>query len=54
VSPGGSSERIHLSHVEVRDADKVAQGGGVAAENEDICVVEWTLDEAVNASTTAA
>jgi ADP-ribose pyrophosphatase len=45
VTPGGSSERIILWHAEVRDADRVAPGGGAAAEHEDIRLVEIPLDE---------
>ena len=45
VSPGGTSERIHLylgfAH------RKVGSGGGVAYEQEDIQVVEIALDEAM-------
>lgn len=46
VSPGGSSERIFLYYVEVESADRIAPGGGLAAEGEDIQLVELTLDEA--------
>lgn len=49
VSPGGSSERIHLSYVEVRTADKVEAGGGLDSEHEDIQLVEWTLSEVADA-----
>jgi len=42
VSPGGTSERIHL-YVHRR----ASPGGGQANENEDIQVVEIPLDEAV-------
>ncbi len=45
VSPGGSSERIHLYYVEVGSADHVSQGGGVASEHEDIELVELTLPD---------
>jgi len=45
VSPGGTSERIHLylglAH------RKVGSGGGLTSEHEDIQVVEMTLDEAM-------
>ncbi len=40
VSPGGSSERIHLFYAEVTDRGRVAPGGGRAEENEDIARVE--------------
>jgi len=45
VSPGGSSERIVLFCAVVTDAARIAAGGGVAAEGEDIKVLEWPLDE---------
>jgi ADP-ribose pyrophosphatase len=49
VSPGGSSERIFLYLVEVYDADKVEGGGGLSSEQEDIRVVEMSIEEARNA-----
>ena len=45
VSPGGSSERIFLYYVEVNNANKIAKGGGLAAEHEDIQIVEFSLPE---------
>jgi ADP-ribose pyrophosphatase len=45
VSPGGSSERIVLFCAVVTDVARVAPGGGVACEGEDIKVLEWPLDE---------
>ena len=36
VSPGGTSERIVLYYAEVRNKSKVARGGGLASEGEDI------------------
>lgn len=43
VSPGGSSERIHLFYAEVRRTQQTVRGGGVEAEGEDIHVVRLPL-----------
>ena len=40
LSPGGSSERIHIYYVEVDSQNKRSAGGGVAGEGEDIRNVE--------------
>ncbi|MGA7713607.1 MAG: NUDIX hydrolase [Rhizomicrobium sp.] len=45
VSPGITSERIHLFYAETGDA--AAKGGGLEEENEDIQVLELPLDEAI-------
>ena len=42
LSPGGSSERIHLFYVEVFNNGKVAAGGGKIEENEDIKICQIT------------
>lgn len=45
-SPGGSSERVFLFYCEVTGADRVhGAGGGLAAEGEDITIVEYDLRE---------
>ena len=49
LSPGGSSERIFLFYVEVTSADKVASGGGLAEENEDILTVSYSPEEVAQA-----
>ena len=46
VSPGGSSERIWLYYAEVDGHSRIGSGGGLAAENEDIRLVTWSLKEA--------
>jgi nudix-type nucleoside diphosphatase (YffH/AdpP family) len=43
ASPGGTSERIFLYYAEVRDADKIAAGGGL--DDEDIEITTLTIDE---------
>ncbi len=42
VSPGASSERVTLYYVEVSNADHTSKGGGLASENEDIKLEEWS------------
>jgi ADP-ribose pyrophosphatase len=44
-SPGGSSELIYLYYAEVRKVDKKGEGGGVAADGEDIEIVEYPIDD---------
>jgi nudix-type nucleoside diphosphatase (YffH/AdpP family) len=46
VSPGGSSERIFLYCAEICDAGQKEKGGGLAAEGEDIRVLELSTTEA--------
>jgi nudix-type nucleoside diphosphatase (YffH/AdpP family) len=45
VTPGGSSEQIHLFYAEVSEETKIAAGGGVAAEGEDIQLVYLATSE---------
>jgi nudix-type nucleoside diphosphatase (YffH/AdpP family) len=45
LSPGGSSEQVFLYYAEVTSAGKVAPGGGVAAEEEDIRMIELSREE---------
>ncbi len=47
LSPGGSSERIHLFYAEVSLADKIAAGGGLISEGEDIRLVLLPVSEAL-------
>jgi nudix-type nucleoside diphosphatase (YffH/AdpP family) len=44
-SPGGSTELIYLFFAEVRATDKTAEGGGFAAEGEDIEVIEFPVED---------
>jgi len=45
-SPGGSSECLFLYYAEVDNRHKIASGGGLAVEHEDIEIVEYSLPEA--------
>jgi nudix-type nucleoside diphosphatase (YffH/AdpP family) len=45
VSPGGTSERIVLFYAEVANSGRRGDGGGLAAEGEDIKLVELSLAE---------
>ncbi len=47
ASPGGSSEMIHIYLGRVSRSNRVAAGGGVAAEGEDIQVLELPFDRAL-------
>ena len=49
VSPGGSSERITLFYAEVVSTGRVASGGGLEEENEDIQTVWYTPEETARA-----
>jgi len=51
VSPGGTSERIFLFYAEVGDGDCVSAGGGLADENEDIRLVEYSRSDLVQVLT---
>jgi ADP-ribose pyrophosphatase len=46
VSPGGSSERIHLYYAEVRASERKGLGGGLASEGEDIKLIELSVAQA--------
>jgi len=46
VSPGGTSERIHLFYALVTPAQYVSEGGGLPSENENIRVVTLPVAEA--------
>ncbi|MBI5668897.1 MAG: NUDIX domain-containing protein [Chloroflexi bacterium] len=46
VSPGGTSERIHLYYAKVSPKDKTSAGGGVLTEGEDIRVLLVKVSDA--------
>lgn len=46
LSPGGSSEQIHIFYGEVSMSDRVGIGGGVLDENEDIRLISMPMAEA--------
>jgi len=52
VSPGGTSEQIHMFYAVVNNASKVSAGGGLDEENEDIQIVEYDLDQAIQLAQT--
>lgn len=47
VSPGGTSERIHLYYAKASPKDKAAKGGGVLSEGEDIRVMMVKVSDAM-------
>ncbi|MDQ0454113.1 NUDIX domain-containing protein [Rhizobium paknamense] len=47
MSPGAVTEKLHFYAAEVTDAEKVAAGGGLAEENEDLELVELPLSQAI-------
>ncbi len=47
VSPGITTERIHIYIGYTRTSKKVGDGGGLDSENEDIQVIEWSKKEAL-------
>jgi len=52
VSPGGTSERIFLFYAAIKPEDKIAKGGGLVEEGEDIRMVTMNLKEALYKITT--
>lgn len=49
MSPGSVTEKLHFYIAEYTARDKVSTGGGLAAEGEDIEVLEMAFDEALAA-----
>jgi ADP-ribose pyrophosphatase len=47
VSPGGTSERVHLYYARLDTDNPRYEGGGLDDENEDIKVLHLTVDEAL-------
>jgi len=48
TSPGGSSEKVFLYFAEIHEELKIADGGGLDSETEDIQIVEIPLKDALN------
>jgi len=48
MSPGSVTERLHFFAAPYAPADRTSAGGGIAAEGEDIEVVELPFDEALD------
>jgi nudix-type nucleoside diphosphatase (YffH/AdpP family) len=49
MSPGSVTEKLHFFIAEYDASTRVGHGGGVEAEGEDLEVIEWTLDDALDA-----
>jgi len=47
LSPGGSSERVHLFYASVSPTNQTAAGGGVPSEDEDIETLHILVDDAI-------
>ena len=47
MSPGSVTEKLHFFAAEYADADRVAAGGGNSTEGEDIEILEFSLEEAL-------
>ena len=47
VSPGGTSERIHLFYAAITPKDKIASGGGLISEGEDVHMVSVGVQSAL-------
>ena len=48
TSPGITTEKVHIYLGLTSSSQKVSPGGGVESENEDIQIVEWTREQALN------
>ena len=47
LSPGLMREQVHLYIAEYKEEDKIYRGGGLAAENEEIIVLETSFENAL-------
>ncbi|MGE8187498.1 NUDIX domain-containing protein [Pseudomonas sp. NPDC086278] len=49
MSPGSVTEKLHFFIAEYDASSKVGEGGGLAEETEELEVLEWRFDEALDA-----
>ncbi|MBN2009712.1 NUDIX domain-containing protein [candidate division KSB1 bacterium] len=49
ASVGGSTERLYLYYAEVDDSQKIAAGGGLSNEGEDIQIINMPISDAIAA-----
>jgi len=49
MSPGSVTEKLHFFIAEYDAASKVSEGGGLEEETEELEVLEWTFDDALEA-----
>ncbi|UVL38488.1 NUDIX domain-containing protein [Pseudomonas sp. B21-040] len=49
MSPGSVTEKLHFFIAEYDAASKVSEGGGLEEETEELEVLEWAFDEALEA-----
>ncbi len=47
MSPGSVTEKLHGFYAAVTDADRIAEGGGLDDEHEDLEVIELSFSEAI-------
>ncbi|MEJ2162177.1 MAG: NUDIX domain-containing protein [Robiginitalea sp.] len=53
TSPGAVTEKLHLFQAEYRPEMKIEAGGGLAAESEDIELLEWSYEAILRAMAAA-
>ncbi|MDU4841316.1 MAG: GDP-mannose pyrophosphatase [Leclercia adecarboxylata] len=49
MSPGSVTEKLYFYIAEYRPGDRTGEGGGIEAEGEDIEVLEWPIEQALQA-----